>query len=109
MQNFIPNLDYADLTDTQLCDEIGRLDIMVKAYTQALNAAKTNFKVRGIEMANGENFTVSVRTDTRWTLDTKALKKEFGDSWYDKRCTISTVSTMSIKPNAGLVAKTEAA
>lgn len=109
MQNFIPNLDYTSLTDAQLSDEIGRLDIMTKAYQQALEAAKSNFKMRGVAVAEGENFTTTVRIDTRWTLDTKAVKKEMGDAWYEQRSKVSTVATLSVKANLGLVATADVA
>jgi len=109
MNNFIPAQDLTDLTDQQLSDEIGRLDIMFKAYRDALDVAKTEFKIRGIAESHGENFTVSVRTDTRWTLDSKLVKEVMGESWYTKHSKIGTVATINIKANKGLVAQTVAA
>lgn len=109
MKNFIPAFDLADLTDSQLADEIGKLDIMVKAYTKALDAAKLQFKARGIVSTDGESFTVSVRFDTRATFDSKAVKREMGEDWYKARCNDQMVSVIQIRANAGLVGVTEAA
>jgi hypothetical protein len=109
MNNFIPAQDLYALNDQQLADEIGRLDIMYKAYRDALDAAKSEFKVRGIAECHGETFTVAVRSDVRWTLDTKAVKAEMGEDWYTERSKIQAVATVSIKANKGLVAQTVAA
>lgn len=109
MQNYIPTLDFADLTDAQLADEIGKLDIMVKAYQQSLELAKSEFKMRGNVSVAGEGFTVTVRVDTRQTFDGKAVKKEMGEDWYASRCKATTYPVIQIRANAGLVAMTEAA
>jgi len=109
MNNFIPAQDLYALNDQQLADEIGRLDIMYKAYRDALDAAKTEFKVRGIAECHGENFTISVRSDTRWTLNTEAVKELMGESWFNKHSKINTFATIIIKTNKGLVAQTVAA
>lgn len=109
MTNFIPELDLHKLTNAQLTDEIGRLDIMAKAFAKALEKAKDEFKGRKLTAVDGEKFSITIRTDIRWTLNTKAVKEEMGEKWYDKHSKSSAVSVMSIKANAGLVAETEAA
>lgn len=39
----------------------------------------------------GIAFYANVLETVRWSLDTKALKKEFGDAWYDARCKQSVI------------------
>lgn len=43
---------------------------------------------------NGVNHYLTVAEVSRWTLDTKAVKAEMGEQWYDERCKVGTVRTV---------------
>lgn len=42
---------------------------------------------------DGINWFANVVEAVRWTLDTKAVKAEMGDEWYDQRCKQAVVRT----------------
>lgn len=42
----------------------------------------------------GIHFYANIAESIRWALDTKALKAEFGDTWYDARCKQTVVRSV---------------
>jgi hypothetical protein len=71
-----PNMH--NFTNDYLADEIGQQDAIAKAATARLNALKEEAKRRGIEIAQGSHYRISVDTGERKTLDTKALCELLG-------------------------------
>jgi hypothetical protein len=47
--------------------------------------------------AEGAVYSASITEAVRWTLDSKAVRAEMGDGWYDARCRQSVVTTVAVK------------
>lgn len=98
-----------DGTTETTIDFVGKLRGHIKALT-SVDKAFTNFVVGETELDNDSSQGKSGRLDgikwyasvvqaVRWTLDTKALKAEFGSEWYDARCKMQTVTTTKYHAN----------
>jgi len=81
----------------RLRDHIKELQLVEKALTAqltgdvVLDTATDQGKSATIK---GINFYASVIETIRWTLDSKAVKAEMGQAWYDERCKTSTVRSV---------------
>ena len=62
-----------------LADRIGELDRSAKTAQSALDAAKAELKSLGVSVANGDEWTVTVSTETVNSLDTELVKKLLGN------------------------------
>lgn len=95
----VSKLDNLSISD--LADEIGRADSDIKARTARLDEMKSELKLRGINMAAGHDYVVSVSESTTKRLDTKRLQADLGDALEDYYNT-SISSRVLIKPAAKL-------
>ena len=87
---------FDNLTDAALADEIGALDREAKALKERLDAAKAEFKARGLDKASGEKFSVTRSAATRWSLDAKGIRAEMGEAWADARSKLAHVVSLRI-------------
>ena len=94
----------ARISNTTLADEIGALDAQIKALSEQLSKLKDEAKERGLDKIEGKLFSVSIDKSIRASLDTKAVKDELGQSWYDDHCKLAEITTIRIKPLASALA-----
>ena len=87
-----------------LADQIGQLDAQIKALSEQLDALKEQAKASGLDEIEGRIFKVSIGKSIRSSLDTKAVKDELGQQWYDDHCKLAEVTTIRIKPLAAALA-----
>lgn len=87
----IPNLT------NSLADEIGRLDALKAQIEEKLSALKAEFKATGLDVLEGQIFTISQSKAIRQTLDTAAVKQKLGQSWFDDHSKLAEVTTVRIK------------
>lgn len=80
-----------------LADLIGEADSDIKARTERLDELKAEFKRRGVNVARGCAFVVSVSSSTTKRLDTKRLKDDLGDA-LDGYYAESETTRVLIKP-----------
>lgn len=90
---------FDNLPDPMLADEIGDLDANVKALQARLKGAKEEFFSRGLDKVCGERFTATKSETVRWSLDTKAVKAEMGENWYDRHCRQTHVVALRVTVN----------
>jgi hypothetical protein len=81
----------------KIIDQIGALDLEIKALQKARK--DMCLALSGLEHGahDGLRFVATVVEKIDWRLDTKALKKEFGDAWYEKRCKLSPSRSIRTK------------
>ena len=96
-------------TETTI-DFVGKLRGHIKALS-TVDKSFTEFVRDDCELTNetpqgrsgtieGVNWYASVVEVVRWTLDTKRVKSEMGDAWYDERCKSQVVKTTKYHENA---------
>lgn len=85
------------MTSNTLADQIGQLDAQIAVLTKQLEALKKQAKESGLSEIVGQTFVVTIGNSIRASLDTAAIKKEFGQQWYDDRCKLAEVSTLRVK------------
>lgn len=99
-----------DGTTETTIDFVGKLRGHIKALS-TVDKAFTKFVVEETTLdhesdqgksgrLDGVKWYASVVEAVRWTLDTKALKSEFGETWYNARCKVQTVTTTKYHENA---------
>ena len=87
---------FHNLSPSMLADLIGKLDREAKAATAELEAAKDAFKARGLLIAEGDTHSVMVQKSIRQTLDTRAVKRDMGQTWFDDHSKLSEVVSLRI-------------
>ena len=87
---------FHNFSPAMLADLIGQLDKQAKAASAELEAAKDDFKARGLFVAEGDAFAIVLQKTIRATLDTATVKAEMGQPWYDDHCKLAEVSTLRI-------------
>lgn len=87
---------YDNFTDFMLADEIGRLDRDTKDLGKRLDAAKLEFKARGLSKAKGKKYAVTATASTRWTLDTKKIKNVMDEAWVSAHSRYSNITSLRI-------------
>ena len=92
---------FHNLSTEQLADEIGKLDTLIKAHAEDLDALKDEFKRRGSTAVRGDLFVVTSSTSTSKRLDTKRLRADLGDA-LDEYEVESTTTRLLIKPSPKL-------
>lgn len=80
-----------------LADQIGQLDAQIGVLTKQLEALKAQAKASGLEEIVGTTFVVTIGKYISASLDTAAVKKEFGQQWYDDRSKLKEVTTLRVK------------
>ena len=91
---------FHNISAESLADIIGNLDRAAKAANAELDAAKDAFKARGLLIAQGDAFAVSLQKTIRQTLDTANVKSEMGQPWFDDHSKLSEVSTLRVAASA---------
>lgn len=92
---------YDNLSNEQLADEIGKLDLTSKQIIEKLDSLKDAFKGRNCSAARGELFAVTVSTSTTERLDTKKLREVLGDA-VDQYTTTTMSTRITIKASPKL-------
>lgn len=84
---------------TDLADELGTLDLQIKALTERKDAISAHIKSSRLDRIEGAKFTVTVSASTRVTYDDKAIREALGgpDALTEYRRETETV-TVRIKP-----------
>ncbi len=80
-----------------LADEIGALDLEIKALESRMAAAKAELKARKVEKAEGSRFAVTVAESLRSSLDAKGIRGAMGEAWCNLHSKIAVVTTVRIK------------
>lgn len=70
----------------KIIDQIGALDLEIKTLQAARKALVAEITGLSAGKHDGLRFVATIVEKIDWRLDTKALKVEMGDPWYDKRC-----------------------
>ena len=71
--------------ETQI-DEIGALDVEIKALQKERKVLIDGLSGLKHGKHDGLSYVATIVEKIDWRLDTKALKIEMGEPWYDKRC-----------------------
>ncbi len=67
-------------------DQIGALDVKIKALQKKRKNIVESLSGLKHGKHEGLSFVATIVEKVDWRLDTKALKVEFGDDWYNARC-----------------------
>jgi len=90
--------NFHNFPDSWLADEIGAQDVIAKDANARLNTLKEEAKRRGIEVASGSHYRISVTIGERSTLDVKGLRALLGDALtpYERTSPTSTLRVSSL-------------
>ncbi len=82
----------------KIIDQIGSLDAEIKTLQAARKALV--LEVSGLKAGkhDGMRYVATIVEKIDWRLDTKALKIEQGEDWYNKRC--KQVSSRAVRTSA---------
>lgn len=69
----------------KIIDQIGAVDLEIKTLQAARKALVSEITGLKAGKHDGLRFVATIVEKIDWRLDTKALRLEFGDAWYDAR------------------------
>ena len=89
---------FDNLPVVEIVDQLGS----VKAEIADLEARELRAELlkRCVIEAEGAQYAAAVTQAVRWTLDTKSVRAEMGDVWFDRRCQQSLVTTVTVAARA---------
>ena len=87
---------FHNLSDAQLADRIGELDVAAKRAEATLKAAKETFIARCIDSTEGARFKLTKSESIRHTLDAAAVKKALGESWVSRHSKATPVVSVRV-------------
>ncbi len=97
----MPNL--SEMTDQQMADAYGEVNTSVKEMTKLQEFYKSAIKSRAAKtggVLTGNRFNCVVSAKSRATLNTKAVKEEMGEDWYNARLQTSQFEQLNVTPIA---------
>jgi hypothetical protein len=103
MPKAIPILSpFHNLPTGDLVDQLGGLKAAIADLEKRQKALRDELLSRAVERAQ---FGATITHSVRWTLDTKSVKAEMGEGWYDKHCRQSAVTTVNVEPLIAVAAR----
>jgi len=95
---------FHNMPSHMVADAIGALDAQIKALEAEKEAARMALKARGAVKAEGERFIVSFVSSIRQSLDSEAVRKAMGQSWFDDHSKLAEVTSMRVTVNKAALA-----
>lgn len=96
-RDIVPLSPYHNLSAGDLGDRLGALKAEIGGLQDQEKALREELIRRGSPAIDGAVYSASITEAVRWTLDSKAVRTEMGDAWYDARCRQSVVTTVAVK------------
>jgi len=93
---------FHNLPTGDLVDQLGGLKAAIADLEKRQKALRDELLSRAVERAQ---FGATITHSVRWTLDTKSVKAEMGEGWYDKHCRQSAVTTVNVEPLIAVAAR----
>ena len=89
---------YVRLSDAQLADVLGALEAAYDGVKQRRDTARAVMAARGLNALQGLRFVVVRAVEGIDRLDSKTLKKTFGQEWYAKWLKPGTRTRYTVTP-----------
>ena len=96
---------YHNLPVGEIVDQLGGVKAAIADLEKREKALRDELLARAVSQVEGRHFGAIVTQSIRWTLDTKAVKAEMGEGWYDAHCRQSAVTTVNIEPLIAVAAR----
>jgi hypothetical protein len=98
----------AALSPAELVDKLGATRAQLSELETAEKAVRAELLKRRIGEATGKLFRGVLVSTSRLSLDTAALKREFGETWYEARCRNQLVTSFKVTPIAAAILRAAA-
>jgi len=105
VSNLSPASRYHNLPVREIVDQLGGVKAAIADLQSREKALRDELLRRAVPQIEGAQFGATITQSIRWTLDTKAVKAEMGEAWYDRRCRQTPVTTINVEPLAHVAAK----
>src|SRR5580692_4028324 len=84
----------------EIVDQLGTVKAEIADLETREKTLRAELLKRCVIEAEGAQYAAAVTQAVRWTLDTKAVRSEMGDTWFDRRCRQSLVTTVTVAARA---------
>jgi hypothetical protein len=88
----------------EIVDQLGGVKAAIADLESRAKALRDELLRRAVPQVEGAQFGASITQSIRWTLDTKAVRAEMGEPWYDRHCRQTPVTTVNVEPLAAVAA-----
>ena len=95
---------FHNLSTGDLVDQLGGLKAAIADLEKRQKALRDELLARAVEQVEGAQFGATITRSVRWSLDTKSVKTEMGEGWYDRHCRQTSVTTVNIEPLVAVAA-----
>jgi hypothetical protein len=80
----------------EIVDQLGSVKAEIADLETREKTLRAELLRRCVIEAEGDQYAAAVIQAVRWTLDTKSVRAEMGDAWFDRRCRQSLVTTVTV-------------
>jgi hypothetical protein len=88
---------FHNLSTGSVADELGAVKAQIANLQDRERSLRDELIHRRVSEIAGLAYSASITETVRWTLDTKAVKAEMGQGWYDARCRQTSVTSVAVK------------
>src|SRR6201987_5718946 len=82
----------------EIVDRLGGVKAAIADLQSREKALRDELLSRSVPQVEGAQLGAVITQSIRWTLDTKSVKAEMGEGWWDARCRQSLVTTVNVEP-----------
>ena len=80
----------------EIVDQLGTVKAEIADLETREKLLRAELLKRCVIEAEGAQYAAAVTQAVRWTLDTKAVRSEMGDAWFDRRCKQALVTNVTV-------------
>ena len=80
----------------EIVDQLGTVKAEIADLEAREKTLRSELLKRCVIEAEGAQYAAAVTQAMRWTLDTKSVRAEMGDAWFDRRCKQALVTTVTV-------------
>ena len=99
----IPLSSFHNVPDGDLADRLGAVKAEIADLEAREKALRDELIRRNVAEVEGADYSAAITAAVRWTLDTKAVKVEMGEAWWNARCRQAMVTTVTVRVRGGAI------
>src|ERR1700693_3386633 len=80
----------------EIVDQLGAVKAEIADPEAREKTLRAELLKRCVIEAEGAQYAAAGTQAMRWTLDTKSVRSEMGDAWFDRRCKQALVTTVTV-------------
>jgi hypothetical protein len=103
VSNITPVSPFHNLPAGEVADQLVAQRLLAGFEIGDLGFQRAELIRRGVSEIEGALFCATITDAVRWTLDSKTVRAEMGEAWWNARCRQAMVMTVAVKARTAAV------